>query len=227
MYMYKVSTIPLSHSPVPLACLQGGCIDIVGCCVIIYINQLIGIGEDAVILIGRGRAGASSNAAASALATDESLGALRIAVTISLTELQRRGSRTAGDNIISRYRRAVVIVDIFQLGKGLHRRTLGGGVGDCRGLRWGLGRRRRNMAVVLPGDTTTGAPIHCRRTSSLVTHEADVTIVVVIALNEKEVWDRIKGKPIHTYCKSAHEVEEFVTRHQRFLSHSPVPLACL
>ena len=111
---YKVSTIPpLSHSPVPLACLKGGHNDIVGCGVIIYINQLIGIGEDAVILVGIRCAGTSSNAAAGTVATDESLGALRIAITISLAELQGGRSRTAGLNSISRHRRAIVVVDIF------------------------------------------------------------------------------------------------------------------
>lgn len=111
--MYKVSSIPLSHSPVPLACLKGGSIDIVRCCVIIYINQLIGIREDTVILVGRRCAGASSNATASALAADEALGTLRIIVAISFAQIQGRRSRTSGLNGISWYRRAVVIVDIF------------------------------------------------------------------------------------------------------------------
>lgn len=98
---------------VPLACLKGGSIDIAGCSVIIYINQLIGIREDAVILVGRRRASASSNATASALAADEALGTLRIIVAISFAQIQGRRSRTSGLNGISWYRRAVVIVDIF------------------------------------------------------------------------------------------------------------------
>ena len=128
--VYKVSMIPLSRSPVPLACLKGGSIDIAGCSVIIYINQLVGIREDAVILVGRRRASASSNATASTLAADESLGTLRIIVAISFAQIQGRRSRTSGLNGISWYRRAVVIVDIFYLRNGLCRRTLGGGVGD-------------------------------------------------------------------------------------------------
>ena len=110
-----------------MACLKGGSIDIAGCSVIIYINQLVGIREDTVILVGRRRAGTSSNAAASTLATDETLGTLRIIIAISFAQIEWKRSRTAVVNIISRYRRAVVIVDIFQL---RNRRTLGGGVGD-------------------------------------------------------------------------------------------------
>ena len=96
-----------------MACLKWGSIDIVGCCVIIYINQLIGIREDTVILVGRRCAGASSNATASTLAADEALGTLRIIVAISFAHIERGRSRTVVVNIISRYRRAVVIVDIF------------------------------------------------------------------------------------------------------------------
>ena len=113
-FVYNVSAIPLSHSPVSLACLKRGSIDIVGCCVVIYINQLIGIREDAVILVGRRGAGTARNATTrSTLVAYESLGTLRIVVTISFAQLQRGRSRTASDNIISRYRRAIVIVDIF------------------------------------------------------------------------------------------------------------------
>ena len=97
-----------------MACLKGGSSDIAGFSVIIDINQLIGIRRNAVILARHRCAGASSNATASTLAADEALGTLRIIVAISFAHIKRGRSRTgASYNIISWYRRAVVIVDIF------------------------------------------------------------------------------------------------------------------
>lgn len=78
------------------------------------------------------------------------------------------------------------------------------------------------MAVVLSGDATAGAPIHCRRTTSLKTYEARATIVVGVAFDENYGKCGIKQNENKTniYKSADGEEDSSCTKYHRFLSRT-------